>query len=132
VLLRALAAAQDPSYTITLISVPGTPYTTAAAINAHGQIVGQYELDLHNLGHGHGFLLEHGTFTTIDPPGATSTFPTGINIWSQIVGTYTDTNHLTHGFLLEHGTFTPLDPPGATSTFPTAINIRGQTRVCGE
>jgi hypothetical protein len=85
VLLRALAAAQDPSYTITLLSVPGTPYTTTAAINALGQIVGQYEVDQHNLGYGHGFLFDHGTFTTIDHSDATSTALVGINGHCQLI-----------------------------------------------
>ena len=131
VLLRALAAAQDPDYAITLLSVPGVVYTTAAAINVRGQIVGQYEVDPQLLGHGHGFLLDHGTFTTIDPPGATETFLTGINILGQIIGDYTDANHQTHGFLFRNGTFTTIDPPQATSTRLWPFSSKSDTRENG-
>jgi probable HAF family extracellular repeat protein len=122
VLLRALAVAQEPSYTITLFNVPGTTYTTAVAINARGQIIGIYQ---DASAHTRGYVLEHGTFTTIDPPGATSSTAEGINDLGRIVGTYRDASSQLHGFLYAHSTFTAVTPPGPVFGF-AGINDRNQ------
>src|SRR5262245_14476231 len=123
---RALAAAHEPSYTITLFNVPGTTSTTAFAINARGQIVGSYRDDS---ARDHGYLFNHGTFTTIDPPGATLTSPVGINLRCQIIGNFgtSPTSTLpTRGFLLDDDPFTIIEVQGATSTTSTGINDRSQ------
>src|SRR3954469_18788558 len=66
----------------TIIDVPNAIDTSAAAINAHGDIVGAFV----NATGRHGFLLRNGAFTTIDYPGASSTSATGINIDGTITG----------------------------------------------
>jgi probable HAF family extracellular repeat protein len=58
-------------------------------INNSGPIVGGYSDGSTN----HGFLLDHGSYTTLDTPGSTD-----INDAGQIVGSYTDAGG-THGFL---------------------------------
>ncbi|HLJ94826.1 MAG TPA: hypothetical protein VKU02_16690 [Gemmataceae bacterium] len=49
-------------YIFTPIDVPGATFTTVAAINNGGQIVGSYA--------NHGFLYSNGSSTTLDVPGS--------------------------------------------------------------
>src|SRR5262249_10074496 len=75
----------------------------------------------------HGFLDDHGTFTTVDPPGSAYTFMFGphiINASGQIVGYYEDGNGV-HGFLDDHGIFTTIDVPGSNETLLFGINSSG-------
>jgi probable HAF family extracellular repeat protein len=112
---------------ITTIDVPaalyteGTSihYTEVAAINARGQIIGNYDGN-------HGFLYEGGLFTRLDPPGALSTGVRAINAQGQIVGYYVDEAY--HWFLYEKGVYTIINPPSAPDFYsaPLAINDRGQ------
>ena len=81
---RALAAAHEPSYTITLFNVPDATYTTAFAINARDQMIGNYKDASFRT---RGFLFDRGTFTPIDPPGAISTFPTASTSGGMSSGT---------------------------------------------
>jgi probable HAF family extracellular repeat protein len=130
VLLRAFVAAQEPSYTFTIIAPPNATGTTPTGINARGQIIGYYFTTGATVPpQPHGFLFEKGTFTPLNVPGAAGTTATAINARGQIVGSYTTGTGFplqSHGFLFEKGTFTPLDVPGAASTTPTGINARGQ------
>jgi probable HAF family extracellular repeat protein len=57
--------------------VPGSTYTRANGINASGQIVGDYS---DAAGHGHGFLLDHGSYTTLDVPSSIFTEAHAINL----------------------------------------------------
>jgi probable HAF family extracellular repeat protein len=84
----------------------------------------------------HGYIWDHGTFTTIDYPGAKSTGAYGINDRGQIVGGFcphsavcagTILNPTAHAFRDDHGTFTKLDYPGRVNeTQANAINNAGQ------
>jgi hypothetical protein len=56
--------------------------------------VGAYE----DVGGRHGFLLDHGIYTTVDVPGSTLTEARGINDSGQIVGDCSDAGG-NHGFL---------------------------------
>jgi probable HAF family extracellular repeat protein len=109
-------------YTFTTIDVPRSIETSAANINARGQIVGVYA----DINGGHGFLLDSGLFATIDAPGARFTVPTGINDRRQIVGIDIDIVNRGHGFLWDSGVFTRIDFPGARETGLRDINNRGQ------
>ena len=73
-------AMAQPSYTFSTLDVPGSSYASSGAtgINASGQIVGWYN-------GGHGFLFDHGSYTTLDVPGLTRTYANGINDAGQIV-----------------------------------------------
>jgi probable HAF family extracellular repeat protein len=121
------------SYTFTTIDDPAAnildgEQTEAAAINAEGDIVGNFGPRQGK----HGFLYHQGTFTNFDVPGALYTFPTGINSAGQIVGTFID-GIGQHGFLYSGGVFTQIDVPGATNpnllpgaTSANGINAAGQ------
>src|SRR5215831_5998876 len=98
VLLRALVAAQEPSYTFTIIDPPDAISTSPIGINARGQIIGQYTDATRQT---HGFLFEKGTFTPLDVPDATLTTAEGISARGQIIGQYRDAGGRLHGFLYE-------------------------------
>jgi uncharacterized membrane protein len=89
-----------------------------------GQIVGTYS-DSNGL---HGFLDDHGVFTTIDVPfpGARNTQLSAINSQGQIVGSYMDASFNVHGFLLSGGIFTTIDVPGSDYTAANGMNNKGQ------
>jgi uncharacterized membrane protein len=87
-LLSALVAAQDASYTFTTIDVPFSDAigTIALGINNNSQIVGNYADQIRL----HGFIYAAGVFTPLDVPfsGALFTELLGINNNGQIVGNY--------------------------------------------
>ena len=103
------------------VPLPGVIETSLNGINRQGDIVGEYR---DSLGHFHGFLLTHGTFTYIDVPGANLTEAIGINSRDDIVGDYVDSQGF-HGFLLSDGKFTTIDAPGSIFTVATGISTRG-------
>jgi hypothetical protein len=107
----------------TLIYFPNAAVTVALGINDHGQIVGIY-VDTSNIVHG--FLFDHGSYTTLDYPSAIETDPGGINNSGQISGTYFDTVGLPHGFVYSQGRFSPVNFPGAIDTLVNGINSRGE------
>ena len=67
------------------IDVPAATNTRSTGINNRRQIIGSYDSEDGNT---HGYLLDHGTFTTLDFPGSTDTRLFGINDSGVIVGTY--------------------------------------------
>jgi probable HAF family extracellular repeat protein len=107
------------------IAVPfsGASNTMPTGINTSGQIVGFYRIPSNppsRFFSTHGFLYDHGVFTTIDIPSGGLTEPQGINSRGQIVGAGS-----TLGFLYDHGAFTTIDI-GSGNTRPFAINGRAQ------
>src|SRR5437016_2684371 len=85
--------------------------TSAAGINASGQITGIYNPALGQ----RGFLYNNGTYSTIDT-GTTTTAVMGINAASQIVGYDFNIIFSVHviytkvvGFLYTNGAFTTVD-----------------------
>jgi len=121
VLLLAFASLALAQGTYTQFDVPGATFTIGEAIDAAGDIVGDYG-DVS--GNQHGFLLSGGTYTTIDPPGSTITALPGINDMGQIVG---KGNASASGFLYDVATqtFTAIGYPNANETGPYAINNAG-------
>lgn len=115
-------------YVFINIDVPGAFQTNPKAINASGQVVGQYWVLLgQNSNAFHAFHWDKGVLTTIDPPGTASyAIATDINESGQVVGSYQDSNRVFHGFLWENGTFTTIDGPGGGSATLAAINAAGQ------
>jgi probable HAF family extracellular repeat protein len=76
---------------------------------------------------GHGFVADHGVFTTIDAPGAGAfTVVFGIDENGRTVGGYVDDQGRLHGFLKDKEAFTVIDFSGAAATFVSQINDRGQ------
>lgn len=116
-----------------VIDVPDAAYTIGTAINANGDIVGEYW----TAGKAYGFLNEAGAITPLDisqlPDAATSwSAAYGINARGDVVGWYG--NSLTwefHGYLLRRGQLTTLDLPGLTWTVAAAINDRGDVVLNG-
>src|SRR5262249_22230713 len=118
-------AMAQPSYSFTILDVPGSCKASAIAlgINASGQIVGEYydTAYLH-----HCFLLDQGRYPDLHGSGSAGTFATGINASGQIVGYYF-AGTKGHGFLLDlDGCYTTLDVPGANYTYALGINASGQ------
>jgi uncharacterized membrane protein len=116
----------------TTIDYPAAMSTAVYGVNDPGQIVGGYCLLSAEVYCGgllnptdHGFLDDHGTFTTIDFPGASGTQPNAINYAGVIVGSYDVGTTGPHSFLYRNGTFTNIDFPGANWTFAGAINNHG-------
>ncbi len=140
-LATASFGAAAAMYTFQTIDAPfaGAANSGAAGINNNGQIVGFY----YDSSSEHGFLYDHGTFTSIDdpsslpPPGSSSggftdTRAYGINDAGQIVGHYYDYGGTgRHGFIRDPSgsSWTTLGYPGAQYTFARGINGTGSTVV---
>jgi uncharacterized membrane protein len=84
------------------------------------QVVGRYD---DSLNRSHGFIYDHGVYTTLDRPGSLDTELNGINGAGHIVGA---SDFGEHGFLYRDGTFTSIEVPGASATSPIGINDQGQ------
>jgi probable HAF family extracellular repeat protein len=106
----------------TFFAFPGARSTRAFGINNTGQIVGSYR---DASGRTHGFLLDHGNFTSIDSPGARATTAYKINESGVIVGYFTDSSGLPHGFAYRNGSYAQIDFPGAIDTVASGINSAG-------
>ena len=106
------------------INAPGAVSTVTNAINNRGELAGIYT---DGNGVTHGFLDNHGVFTTINAPGASTTELLGLNnkgiaVGEAIVG------GVNHGLIYDSktGAFTLLDDPDAAgSTVFNGINEQG-------
>ena len=99
--------------------------TYAFAINASGQVLGDY---IDDSGNSHGFIYNtNNTFTNIAFEGAANVYAEAINNAGQATGYYFDANGEVHGFLYSGGHVTTLnDPAGAGDTVALAINDGGE------
>ena len=107
------------------INDPNAVSTVSAAINNLGGIAGFYT---DSGGVIHGFLDNHGHFTTVDAPGASETELLGINDFGIAVG-LDMVNGAMHGIVFNShtGKFTTLDDPhGIGTTTLNGINDLGQ------
>ena len=111
-----------PTYTFNALNDPSGTSTTSTAINASGQVIGNFR---DNSGVIRGFLYSDGKYTTIDPSGSTETLLKGINDFGQVVGAYF-LGSTGHSFLYSGGIYTTLNDPSGTRTIATAINDAGQ------
>jgi uncharacterized membrane protein len=118
---------------VTRIDVPGALVTLPLGVNDRGQVVGSWvgqDATVNPVtgetGPGHGFLWEHGRYTTFDVPGAKETAGYEVNNRGQIVGNYADASGAQHGYVLRGGRVTTIDHPRATQ----APNLTG-TKVIG-
>jgi probable HAF family extracellular repeat protein len=105
--------------------------TVPYGINDSGVIVGGYcpgsiscPQGLSNPAN-HGFVDNHGVFTTLDFPNAQATSAFAINKVGTIVGFYIINNIGPHAFLYQNGVFTTIDFPGSGYTVATSINNLG-------
>jgi probable HAF family extracellular repeat protein len=110
------------SFTYTTIVVPGSPFTPAAAgINNSGEIVGYSGDSIF-----HGFLDNHGVFSSIDVAGSNGTQALGINNSGEIVGLSFTSMGGTNAFLDAHGTPTVLNLFGGAGAQANGINDSGE------
>ena len=76
----------DSGGTYTRLRFPGSTQTNATAINASGEVAGDYEKGPDD--ESFGFVYSDGTYATINIPGATETYVTGINANGDVTGRY--------------------------------------------
>ncbi len=101
----------------------GGPYSSALAINDHGQIVGPSSGN----SAGRAFLWQDGVMTDLGTLGGTGgTVPEDINDRGQVVGAANTTGEDQHAFLWENGVMKDLGTLGGTWSFANGINNRGQ------
>ena len=110
------------------VAVAGSTSTTAAAINARGDVAGFFT---DAAGTTRGFLLtQDGKKTGLAYPGASMTQALGVNDHREVVGVYqtgTGDNAQTHGFTWSaDGSFKTVDDPnGAGTTTVNGVNDAG-------
>ena len=118
VLLSSALFAAD--YRYTSIDVPNSSLTIIRAINARGDIVGNY---VGTDGVGHDFLRHDGVYSNLDYPGGAGSVK-AMNARGDIVGVLDDADG-GHGFLFRDGKLTKIDFPGAILTRAFGINNSG-------
>jgi uncharacterized membrane protein len=135
----ASADRQQPAFVYETIDVPGALATSPQGIDPSGDVVGLY-VDATN--HTHGFLLQHGVFSTIDyiDPNtgamADNTDARGISPGGEIVGAHwSDHGEITtvpaHGYRrATDGTFTPVHFVGHINEIPQRILADGTILGC--
>ena len=108
------------------LDYPGALDTFPYAINARGDIAGNWDSDQSTVGHG--FVFSNGQLFSIDAPDAIldGTAATGINDNGQVVGSFIGQDGNSHGFLSEGATFTTLDCAAGANTAAWGINAAGQ------
>jgi len=93
------------------------------AINAIGQITGQYETQTSASGY---LRAADGAVTLFNPPDAHGTLPISINDGGAIAGYFDDANYVSHGFVRgADGRIEIFDPPGSLVTTVGGINTSG-------
>ena len=109
----------------TIFDPPGSVFTLATALEANGEIIGNYA-DANGVSHGF-VRAVGGEFTTIDMPGAADTIPTAISPSGVIAGYYDDApGSVAHGFLRARGgSFTSFDAPPGASLEVSTYNFPG-------
>ena len=113
----------------TTFDVPGAgtvngAATRAHAINASGEIVGDYDVQMGTGASTHGYLYSHGIFTTIDFPGAYATQAFGINSAGEIVGSMAFPSvGGDSAFLYSHGTFSVINNPNSSSPVGSPVTV---------
>jgi probable HAF family extracellular repeat protein len=102
---------------VDLGTLPGQVTSSAAAINAHGLIVGRSGTQA--------VLWRDGRIAALSTPAGTSSDAVDVNDRGEIVGDLTDENG-NRAFRWRNGRITELPPlPGDTLSFAVAINNRG-------
>jgi len=121
----------ERGFDFTTIDVPGALSTSAAGINAGGDIVGTYVDGNH---HSHGYLLRDGQFTTIDFPASAFTEVWGIGPDGEVVGDYRFAGEPVvnlHGYLrTKEGDFVPVNDPPHINTVVQRILPDGTMLGC--
>ncbi len=126
-LLAGFATLPSPAQTagIQVLNPRGSMYTTAAAINNQGRIVGAFERPGHEL---QGFAYNPATkkYRRLTYPGAVYTIAMAVNDANTVAGTFALTDGQNHGFFLVNGKqYTQYDVSGSSGTSIFGINHAG-------
>lgn len=116
------AAAAAGMYSVVDLGTLGGPDSTAAAINAAGQVVGSSTTAD---GHEHPFLFSGGRMIDLGTLGGSDASATDINTAGQVVGQSLTAKGATHAFLWFRGRMTDLGAPSGAASWATAINDAG-------
>src|SRR5262249_40098071 len=114
-----------PRPTLSVPSLPGYDTTSALAMNAAGQIVGNSAGDLTSTGwlNNVGWIYSGGRFTILPFSQAAAL---GINASGQVVGNYFDSDSNSHAFIYDNGHATNLGTLGGASSAALGLNDQGQ------
>lgn len=119
-----------PSATVLDLGTLGGASSTASAVNASGQVVGQSYIAGGTQTNQHAFLWQNGGMTDLGIlPNSTRSVASDINDSGQIVGGSSGTLNntpWTHAVLWQNGTITDLGTLGGDSSGAVAINNHGQ------
>ena len=123
-LLVALSAYGQPSYSLTDLGSLGGNQTISTGLNGHGQVIG-YSAVVTN-GDSHGFLYQNGSMQDLGTlSGGTSSAANGINRLGQVAGDATTAQGAFHAFLYSGG-IQDLGTLGGNDSVANAINGNGQ------
>lgn len=111
--------------TITTFDVLNAESSFPRAINARGQIAGNWEDSTFNF---HGFFRDvDGNTIDIDPPGAMETVIAGIDSKGRVAGTYSRGDDTSYAFVRDpDGTFTTIEVPDSRYATVVAMNPGGE------
>ena len=102
---------------------PALPYSVAADVNNHADVVGGSNVDTGAAMHA--FLWRNGTMIDLGTLGGTFSFATGINDAGHVVGDSTTASGETHGFLWRDGTMTDLGTSNARAVNDRDVIVGG-------
>ena len=109
---------------VTDLGTLGGSTSSAAAVNASGQVVGQSALPGDSSTHA--FLYSGGSLHDLGTLGGGFSTATGINTSGQVVGQSVNASGATRAFLDSGGTMTDLGTLGGPSSSAAGINASGQ------
>jgi probable HAF family extracellular repeat protein len=119
------APAGAVTYVMTDLGTLGGTYSSAAAINAVGQVVGSATLA--GNGTSHAFLYSGGVMTDLGTLGGSGSSASAINDAGQVVGSGNLAGDLaSHAFLYSRGVMTDLGTLGGMNSDARAMNAVGQ------
>jgi probable HAF family extracellular repeat protein len=119
----AAASLAFPTYTITDLGTFGGSYSSAAEINAAGQVVGA-AYTVNNVSRA--FLYSNGAMTDLGTLGGDWSVALAINASGQIVGNAATAEGLQHAFLYADGGMTDLGTLGGQRSLAGGLNDSGQ------
>jgi hypothetical protein len=135
---KATKAQASPSYTYTLLSIPGTLTTYLSGINLG---VTNPKIEIAGVGLQGGALVRVSGKKTVTETYKPVNYPhisgleqgaTAINDAGQIVGLYIDGSGIYHGYELSAGKYTALNVPFAGATGTAAYGINNSGEIVGQ
>jgi hypothetical protein len=112
------------------ITFPGSAHTSVIAIDAAGDVFGNYQASNGLLSYDSSYEYSGGKFTAINIPGASFVALVGADASGDGFGNYSDANGSPHAFEYSGGVVTTINIPGA-SGFDAAGNAFGNYHSAG-